>query len=223
MPTYTDKNGYKRHSNLVHREKAFEQIYNKNRTKYPKPFSEYVVHHKDGNKQNNNIDNLMLLTPEEHEEIHGINKSSYSNTSSTENHHQSSSYSYNSSRYVSTETNDLPILLKGKKYHEEKTFRSEHPIGFPLLKYFTTLIALGILSLFYMIILFPIGLNTLPDKIIYIMLILLLLPAIILWYKDIKYFRIRRSNKESSLIKDPLIIELIIVSVMLLILVWIFY
>ncbi len=78
MPTYTDKKGYKRHSNLVHREKAYEQIYKKNRDRYPLPFSEYVVHHKDGNKQNNEIDNLDILTPDEHE---GFHNESYSYTS----------------------------------------------------------------------------------------------------------------------------------------------
>lgn len=70
MPTYIDKNGYERHSSLVHREKAYEQIYKNNRDKYPLPFSEYVIHHKDENKKNNNIDNLEILTPEEHERKH---------------------------------------------------------------------------------------------------------------------------------------------------------
>ena len=78
MSTYVDGNGYKRHSNLVHREKAYEQIYKKNRDKYPLPFSEYVVHHKDGDKQNNDIQNLEILTPAEHEKVHGISEFSSS-------------------------------------------------------------------------------------------------------------------------------------------------
>ena len=63
------------------------------------PFSEYVVHHKDGNKKNNDIDNLEILEQKEHEEIHGINNyptptynnedySSPSNYSSYSNHNK---------------------------------------------------------------------------------------------------------------------------------------
>lgn len=73
-----DKDGYERgqikHSDLIHRQIAYEYIYKKNKSKYPKPFSEYVVHHIDGNKRNNDISNLQILTPEEHEKIHGIIK-----------------------------------------------------------------------------------------------------------------------------------------------------
>ena len=32
----------------------------------------YVVHHIDGNKRNNKISNLQILTKKEHEKIHGI-------------------------------------------------------------------------------------------------------------------------------------------------------
>lgn len=77
MPkTYTDDNGYKRgklpHSDLIHRQKAYRSIYLKNRNEYPLPFSQYVVHHRDGNKKNNRISNLQILTPAEHNAIHGI-------------------------------------------------------------------------------------------------------------------------------------------------------
>ena len=70
---YTDKNGYLRNSyndRLIHREIAYTYIYDI--FEYPKKFSKYQVHHKDGNKQNNNIKNLQIVTKKEHEKIHGI-------------------------------------------------------------------------------------------------------------------------------------------------------
>jgi len=70
METYLDKNNYKRYSNLIHRKIAYERIYLKNREKYPLPFSKYVIHHKDGNKTNNEIGNLQIMTREEHENLH---------------------------------------------------------------------------------------------------------------------------------------------------------
>ena len=74
--TYIDKDGYRRnsieHSNLIHRNIAYHQIYLRNRDKYPLPFSKYQVHHKDKNKLNNEVSNLQLVTKEEHEEIHGL-------------------------------------------------------------------------------------------------------------------------------------------------------
>jgi hypothetical protein len=72
---YTDENGYDRgnigHSNLIHRQVAYHQIYLKNRDKYPLPFSKYVIHHIDGNKKNNYHLNLLLLSEEQHSKIHG--------------------------------------------------------------------------------------------------------------------------------------------------------
>lgn len=72
---WIDKQGYARgniesHSDLIHRQIAYREIYLKNKDKYPLPFSKYVVHHKDGNKLNNEPKNLQILTPEEHERVH---------------------------------------------------------------------------------------------------------------------------------------------------------
>lgn len=72
-----DKRGYEikkpKHSNLAHRQIAYEKIYLKNRKKYPLPFSKYIVHHKDGDKKNNKIENLEILVPKEHENKHKKN------------------------------------------------------------------------------------------------------------------------------------------------------
>lgn len=71
---YKDIHGYKRNSkepsNLVHRHRAYHHIYLKNRKKYPLPFEAYEVHHIDGDKKNNRMDNLAVLTPEEHDKAH---------------------------------------------------------------------------------------------------------------------------------------------------------
>jgi len=70
-----DKNVYIRDGDtkrLIHRDVAYKEIYLKNREKYPLPFSEYQVHHLDGNKFNNSIKNLLILTREEHKKIHNI-------------------------------------------------------------------------------------------------------------------------------------------------------
>jgi len=72
--TYIDSNGYIRYKDndrLVHREIAFKYIYSTNRKQYPLRFSEYQVHHKDGDKQNNIQSNLTLVTKREHENIQG--------------------------------------------------------------------------------------------------------------------------------------------------------
>ncbi len=61
-----------KHSNLVHKQVAYREIYLKNKAKYPLPFSKYLVHHIDGDKQNNHVSNLQIVTREEHEKIHGI-------------------------------------------------------------------------------------------------------------------------------------------------------
>lgn len=71
---FIDNDGYIRekikHSNLVSRQIAYQQIYLKNKEKYPLKFIKYQVHHKDHNKLNNEISNLVLVTSEQHKEIH---------------------------------------------------------------------------------------------------------------------------------------------------------
>jgi hypothetical protein len=73
-----DDKGYERqgHSTLIHRQIAYREIYLKNRNIYPLPFSKYIIHHKDLNKKNNSIDNLQIVTKEEHNKIHGITSDS---------------------------------------------------------------------------------------------------------------------------------------------------
>lgn len=69
--TYRDKRGYEReHSDAVHRHRAYHHIYLKDRKKYTLPFSAYEVHHIDGDKTNNRMENLAVLTPEEHDKAH---------------------------------------------------------------------------------------------------------------------------------------------------------
>lgn len=60
----------------MHRQIAYHEIYLKHKAMYPFPFSEYVVHHQDGDKQNNSIKNLIILTREEHNYVHGIREPS---------------------------------------------------------------------------------------------------------------------------------------------------
>jgi len=72
---YEDKNGYVRennHSNAWHRKVAYHKIYMKNRKKYKLPFSKYEIHQIDGDKKNNLVENLALLTTEEHIDLHQI-------------------------------------------------------------------------------------------------------------------------------------------------------
>ncbi len=72
---YEDEYGYIRennHSNAWHRKVAYHKIYLKNRKKYKLPFSKYEIHHIDGDKKNNLIGNLALLTTEEHIDLHQI-------------------------------------------------------------------------------------------------------------------------------------------------------
>jgi hypothetical protein len=70
---YVDNAGYVRDSadgRLVHRTIAYYHIYLKHRKKYPYRFRYYIVHHKDKNKLNNRVNNLMVLTPKEHKKYH---------------------------------------------------------------------------------------------------------------------------------------------------------
>lgn len=73
--TYIDKKGYKRYKNndrLIHRDIAYYKIYRKSFGEYLKKFGEYDIHHKDGNKLNNTIKNLQILTRNEHKKKHGL-------------------------------------------------------------------------------------------------------------------------------------------------------
>jgi len=69
-----DDNGYLRgkpeHSDLIHRQIAWEKIYKKNREEYPLRFREYEVHHRDRDKHNNGVSNLDIVTRDEHQLIH---------------------------------------------------------------------------------------------------------------------------------------------------------
>ncbi len=73
---YVDERGYERYggydNRLIHRDIAYNYIYKKGYRNgvYTKRFRDYDIHHKDGNKRNNSINNLQILTREEHEEIH---------------------------------------------------------------------------------------------------------------------------------------------------------
>lgn len=53
----------------MHRELC-RVLYELNRDQYPLPFDEYVVHHRNGDKTDNSMKNLVLLTDAEHKRIH---------------------------------------------------------------------------------------------------------------------------------------------------------
>ena len=69
---YVDDNGYlrwKEGKRLCHRDIAYTHVYKK--SSFPNPFTDYDVHHQDGNKFNNNPDNLSIILREQHEVAHG--------------------------------------------------------------------------------------------------------------------------------------------------------
>ncbi|MBN1156089.1 hypothetical protein JXA85_00590 [Candidatus Woesearchaeota archaeon] len=61
-----------RHSDLIHRQIAYYEIYLKNRDKYPLPFSCYEIHHDDGERLNNSPRNLKLMIAQDHGDTHHI-------------------------------------------------------------------------------------------------------------------------------------------------------
>lgn len=70
---FIDENGYPRYKDtgrLVHRSVAFRE-YKKNRHLYPESFGSYQVHHINENKRDFSENNLQIVTPEQHDAIHG--------------------------------------------------------------------------------------------------------------------------------------------------------
>ena len=69
-----EKNGYlfNGHHRPIHREVAERELWNKGLydKRFTKPFSEYQVHHKDGNKKNNSPENLEIVSKKEHRKRH---------------------------------------------------------------------------------------------------------------------------------------------------------
>ena len=65
---YLDKDGYLRNEQgeLIHRAVAYHEIYLEQRYLYPLPFAKYVVRHIDGNKKNNEVSNLLIMTDFQH-------------------------------------------------------------------------------------------------------------------------------------------------------------
>ena len=61
---YKDKKGYLRgdskHSDLISRQVARSEIYEKERHKYPLLFRYYIVHHVNGEKLDNSVKNLFI-------------------------------------------------------------------------------------------------------------------------------------------------------------------
>ncbi len=77
---YIDKRGYPRDNyshELIHRRVAYNKIYLPNRNQYSLPFSSYVVHHINENKFDCRVNNLQILTREEHEKVHGKKRVSF--------------------------------------------------------------------------------------------------------------------------------------------------
>ena len=74
---FIDERGYKRYkkdNRLIHRDIAFLEVYRKNRASYQRRFSEYDVHHIDGNKLNNSPENLILKPRSTHELTHEVKR-----------------------------------------------------------------------------------------------------------------------------------------------------
>jgi len=61
---------FKDSNKLIHRWVAYTKIYKLNKHDYKKPFREYQIHHKDGNKRNNDVSNLELLDAYDHKTKH---------------------------------------------------------------------------------------------------------------------------------------------------------
>ena len=75
MKTYIDEKGYLRFKDsnkLVHRWVAYKHHYKPKKGRYMLKFRNYQVHHKDGNRLNNNSSNLQILSVFKHMNVEGI-------------------------------------------------------------------------------------------------------------------------------------------------------
>ena len=54
------------------RQYAYKNIYLKNKEDYSLPFEKYIIHHKDRDKDNKAVDNLDIVTRDEHKQIHNL-------------------------------------------------------------------------------------------------------------------------------------------------------
>lgn len=74
--TREDSNGYLRSGGkdkLIHREVVLNELKRKQKklNDLIENFEDYVIHHKDENKKNNNLSNLEIMTRKEHAKEHG--------------------------------------------------------------------------------------------------------------------------------------------------------
>ncbi len=73
---YKDKKGYMRFvddKKLVHRDVAYWNIYRvMSQDEYPLRFRQYVVHHKNMKRTDNRVENLQIMTQEQHKRKHNL-------------------------------------------------------------------------------------------------------------------------------------------------------
>ncbi len=151
-----DDNGYPRgnlkHSDLIHRQVAYREIYLKNRDKYPLPFSKYQVHHKNGDKKDYRVSNLLLVTEEEHRKIHGLP----SKNSSLDNYSEDPAKAYHeymtgNKVHPSLKSSHYERVEDIDKWYERTNPKNNNPSSFIIrfLLLFVTFIIIDKLNFYY--------------------------------------------------------------------------